>query len=248
MTPSPSSEVVRAARGSAADGAMKRAYVRRMFAAVAPRYDLLNHLLSLNLDRRWRRAAVARLGWEARPDGVYLDLCAGTMDLAAALGREPRFRGRVIGADFVVPMLELGRGKSARAAPVAADALLLPFPDRAFDGALVGFGVRNLTDLDAGLRETARVLRPGARFVVLEFATPRFAPLRAAYLFYFRRVLPAIGRAVSKHRDAYTYLPESVKTFPDPEALAARMRAAGFADVRFELLAGGICAVHHGTR
>src|SRR2546427_363285 len=194
MTPSPSSEVVRAARGSAADGAMKRAYVRRMFAAVAPRYDLLNHLLSLNLDRRWRRAAVARLGWEARPDGVYLDLCAGTMDLAAALGREPRFRGRVIGADFVVPMLELGRGKSARAAPVAADALLLPFPDRAFDGALVGFGVRNLTDLDAGLRETARVLRPGARFVVLEFATPRFAPLRAIYLLYFRRGLPAGGR------------------------------------------------------
>src|SRR2546427_646109 len=177
MTPSPSSEVVRAARGSAADGEIKRAYVRRMFAAVAPRYDLLNHLLSLNLDRRWRRAAVARLGWEARPDGVYLDLCAGTMDLAAALAREPRFRGRVIGADFVVPMLELGRGKSARAAPVAA-----------------------------------------------------------------------IGRAVSKHRDAYTYLPESVKTFPEPEALAARMRAAGFADVRFELLAGGICAVHHGTR
>src|SRR5439155_1254784 len=159
MTPSPSSEVVRAARGSAADGAMKRAYVRRMFAAVAPRYDLLNHLLSLNLDRRWRRAAVARLGWEARPDGVYLDLCAGTMDLAAALGREPRFRGRVIGADFVVPMLELGRGKSARAAPVAADALLLPFPDRAFDGALVGFGVRNLTDLDAG-RDLRRVTRP----------------------------------------------------------------------------------------
>jgi demethylmenaquinone methyltransferase/2-methoxy-6-polyprenyl-1,4-benzoquinol methylase len=219
-----------------------------MFAAVAPRYDFLNHLLSLNLDRRWRRAAVARLGWEARPDGVYLDLCAGTMDLARALAREPRFRGRVIGADFVVPMLRLGRGKAARTALVAADALLLPFSDAAFDGALVGFGVRNLTDLDAGLHETARVLRPGARFVILEFATPRAAPLRAAFLFYFRRVLPLIGRAVSKHRDAYRYLPESVKTFPEPEALAARMRAAGFSSVRFELLAGGICALHHGTR
>jgi demethylmenaquinone methyltransferase/2-methoxy-6-polyprenyl-1,4-benzoquinol methylase len=148
----------------------------------------------------------------------------------------------------VVPMLRLGRGKAARTAPVAADALLLPFSDAAFDGALVGFGVRNLADLDAGLRETARVLRPGARFVILEFATPRAAPLRAAFLFYFRRVLPLIGRAVSKHRDAYTYLPESVQTFPEPEALAARMRAAGFSSVRFELLAGGICALHHGTR
>src|SRR2546427_2867019 len=142
-----------------------------MFAAAPPRYDLLNPRLSLNLDRRWRRAAVARLGWEARPDGVYLDLCAGTMDLAAALAREPRFRGRVIGADFVVPMLELGRGKSARAAPVAADALLLPFPARPFDGAPVGFGGRTLPDLNAGLRGPAPVLRPGARFVVLEFAT-----------------------------------------------------------------------------
>src|SRR5207245_4802871 len=183
------------------------------------------------------RAAVARLGWEARPDGVYLDLCAGTLDLAATLARAGGFRGRVLGADFVVPMLARGKAKAIRAVPVAADALALPFPDASFEGALVGFGIRNLADLDAGIREAARVLRPGARFVVLEFATPRFAPLRAAYLFYFRRLLPAIGRAVSKHRDAYTYLPESVKTFPDPEALAARMRAAGFADVRYELLA-----------
>src|SRR5947209_16307737 len=133
MTPSPSSEVVRAARGSAADGEIKRAYVRRMFAAVAPRYDLLNHLLSLNLDRRWRRRAVNRLGWEARPDGVYLDLCAGTMDLAAELARRPAFRGRVVGADFALPMLERGKPKAARAVPVAADALELPFPDAAFD-------------------------------------------------------------------------------------------------------------------
>ena len=222
--------------------------MRRLFTAIAPSYDFLNHLLSLNVDRAWRRAAVARLGWEARPDGVYLDLCAGTLDLAATLARAPGFRGRVVGADFVVPMLARGIRKAPRAAPVAADALELPFSDGRFDGAMVGFGVRNLADLDHGLREARRVLRPGSRFVVLEFTTPRFAPLRALYLFYFRRVLPAIGRAVSKHREAYTYLPESVKTFPDPEALAARMRAAGFADVRYELLAGGICAVHHGTR
>jgi len=113
---------------------------------------------------------------------------------------------------------------------------------------MVAFGVRNLADLDAGLRETHRVLRPGARFVVLEFSTPRFAPLRALYLFYFRRVLPAIGRAVSKHRDAYTYLPESVLDFPDPDAFARRLEAAGFSNVGYETLTGGICALHHGTR
>jgi demethylmenaquinone methyltransferase/2-methoxy-6-polyprenyl-1,4-benzoquinol methylase len=219
-----------------------------MFTAIAPRYDFLNHLLSLNVDRSWRRTAVARLGWEAKPNGTYLDLCAGTLDLAAELGRRTGFRGRVIGADFVVPMLARGRHKSSRTAPVGADALALPFPAGQFDGALVGFGVRNLGDLDDGLREAARVLKPGARFVILEFATPRFAPLRAAYLFYFRYILPAIGRLVSKHRDAYTYLPESVLAFPTPAALAQRLEAAGFSNVGFELLTGGICAIHHGTR
>lgn len=234
------------ARGEAGDA--KRSYVRSMFSAIAPRYDFLNHLLSCNLDRYWRRVAVRRVGWERRPDGVYLDLCAGTLDLAAALARRPGFRGRVIGADFAVPMLRAGRGKAARAVPVGADALALPFPDASFDGAMVGFGIRNLAALDAGLAEAHRVLRPGARLVVLEFTTPRFAPLRALYLFYFRRLLPAIGRAVSKHRDAYTYLPESVLDFPAPEALAGRLRQAGFTAVSWELVTGGVCAVHHGTR
>src|SRR5262245_19878298 len=243
MTPSPAFEVA-VSHG----GATKRSYVRSMFTAIAPRYDFLNHLLSLNVDRRWRRQAVARLGWEARPDGVYLDLCAGTLDLAATLGRAAGFRGTVIGADFVVPMLALGVGKSHRTRPVGADALTLPFVAARFDGAMVAFGVRNLADLDAGFREAARVLRPGARFVVLEFTTPRWAPLRALYLFYFRRLLPAIGRAVSKHRDAYTYLPESVLDFPDPAALARKLEAAGFHDVRYELVTGGICAIHYGTR
>ena len=219
-----------------------------MFTAIAPRYDFLNHLLSLNVDRSWRRTAVSRLGWEAKPDGVYLDLCAGTLDLAAELARRDGFRGRVFGADFAVPMLARGRHKSDRTAPVAADALALPFPAAQFDGALVGFGVRNLADLDAGLREAARVLKPGARFVILEFATPRFPPLRAAYLFYFRRILPVVGRLVSKHREAYSYLPESVLVFPEPEALAQRLAAAGFRNVGFERLTGGICAVTHGTR
>lgn len=243
MAPLPESEVLSPAGGSA-----KRSYVRDMFTAIAPRYDLLNHLLSLNIDRLWRKAAVARLGWEANPTGTYLDLCAGTLDLAAELARRPQFRGAVLGADFVVPMLARGRSKADRAVPVAADALSLPFPDAVFDGAMVGFGVRNLADLDAGLSEAARVLKSGARFVILEFATPRFAPLRAAYLLYFRRVLPAIGRAVSKHTDAYSYLPESVLAFPDPDALAARLTAAGFRNVAYHRLTGGIAALHHGTR
>ena len=229
-------------------GESKRSYVRGVFTAIAPRYDFLNHLLSLNIDRRWRRRAVARLDWERRPDGLYLDLCAGTLDLAAALATADGFRGRVIGADFVIPMLERGRGKAPAVRPVGADALELPFPDAGFDGALVGFGARNLADLDRGLTEARRVLKPGARLVILEFTTPRFAPLRAAYLFYFRRVLPLIGRTVSKHTDAYTYLPESVLNFPDPDALSRHLEAAGFRDLHYELLTGGICAVHHGTR
>jgi demethylmenaquinone methyltransferase/2-methoxy-6-polyprenyl-1,4-benzoquinol methylase len=229
-------------------GGSKRSRVRSMFTAIAPRYDFLNHLLSLNVDRRWRRAAVAQLGWEAKSDGRYLDLCAGTLDLATVLARAPGFSGQVIGADFVMPMLERGRGKAARTRAVAADALTLPFADAQFDGAMVAFGVRNLADLDLGLREAARVLKPGSRFVVLEFATPRHPAFRALYLLYFRRLLPAIGRLVSKHRDAYTYLPESVLEFPDPDAFARRLQGAGFSEVRFELLSGGICALHHGAR
>ena len=229
-------------------GAPKRAYVQRMFKGIAPRYDLLNHLLSLNLDRRWRRRAVDRLGWEAHPAGTYLDLCAGTLDLAAELGNRPGFAGNVVGADFVQEMLRRGRGKSARAVPCNADALALPFGDGAFDGATVGFGVRNLMDLDAGLREAARVLKPGARLVILEFTTPPRQPLRGLYLFYFRRLLPLIGRFVSKHTDAYSWLPASVVAFPGPEALEIRMQEAGFREVCHELVFGGICAIHIGSR
>jgi demethylmenaquinone methyltransferase/2-methoxy-6-polyprenyl-1,4-benzoquinol methylase len=229
-------------------GAEKRAYVQGVFTAIAPRYDLLNHLLSLNVDRRWRRLAVDRLGWEQKPAGTYLDLCSGTMDLAAELANRSGFTGRVIGADFVQAMLLRGAGKSARSVPVNADALSLPFGDGAFAGATVGFGVRNLMDLDAGLREAARVLERGARLVILEFTTPASQPMRGMYLAYFRHLLPLIGRFVSKHRDAYSWLPESVLAFPAPEALALRMRSAGFAEVSFTLLFGGICAIHVGTK
>jgi len=231
-----------------AGGKEKREYVRGIFRDIAPRYDLLNHLLSLNIDTRWRRRAVDDLGWEATPAGRYLDLCAGTLDLAAELATRKGFRGTVVGADFVLPMLVRGKGKADRVTPLNADALDLPFADAVFDGATVGFGVRNLIDLDAGLREAARVLRPGARFVVLEFTTPPRQPLRGLYFFYFRRILPLIGRLVSKHRTAYTWLPESVLAFPEPEALSERMRAAGFDQVRYRRMMGGVCAVHVGVR
>ena len=229
-------------------GAPKRAYVQRIFSAIAPRYDLLNHVLSLNLDRRWRRLAVDRLGWERVPDGSYLDLCSGTQDLAAELGNRKAFRGRVIAADFVQEMLLRGRGKSDRTVPCNADALALPFGTAAFDGATIGFGVRNLMDLDAGLREAARVLKPGARLVILEFTTPRWQPLRAFYLWYFRRILPLVGRFVSKHRDAYSWLPASVLAFPGAPELGDRMRGAGLREVGFETLLGGVCVVLVGTR
>jgi demethylmenaquinone methyltransferase/2-methoxy-6-polyprenyl-1,4-benzoquinol methylase len=229
-------------------GAEKRRYVRGVFTAIAPHYDLLNHLLSLNIDKRWREAAVDALDWEHQPDGRYLDLCAGTLDLAAALARRSGFRGLVVGADFVKPMLERGRGKAARVSPVNADALDLPLADASCDGATVGFGMRNLSNLEAGLAETARVLRPGARFVILEFTTPPRQPLRALYLLYFRHLLPEIGRLVSKHRSAYRYLPQSVLAFPEPGELAGMMRRNGFRDVSYRLLLGGICAIHAGTR
>ena len=231
-----------------AGGAEKRAYVRAMFAAIAPTYDRLNRLLSLRLDLRWRRYAVDRLGWERMPQGIYLDLCAGTLDFAAILAKKPGFAGQVVGADFVPPMLELGRRKAERLAPVGADALDLPFPGAVFDGAMVGWGMRNLVDLDAGLAEVARVLKPGARLVILDMATPAREPFRRLYLFYFERVLPRVGRWVSKHRTAYQWLPESTRTFPGPPELAGRMAAAGFEHVRFQLFLGGVTAFHVGTR
>jgi len=229
-------------------GPEKRAYVRSIFTAIAPTYDRLNRIISFRLDQGWRRFAVARLGWERKPEGVYLDLCAGTLDFGATLARRPGFHGRIVGADFVRPMLERGRGKSFRLVPVAADALDLPFPDLAFDGAMVGWGVRNLVDLDAGLVEAARVLKPGARLVILEMAVPEQRLLRAAFQVYFRRIMPRIGRLVSKHTTAYSWLPESTRVFPTPMELARRMEAQGFDSVRYELLMGGVCAMHVGTK
>lgn len=229
-------------------GAEKRSYVRQMFAAIAPSYDLLNHLLSLNADRRWRRLAVDQLGWERVPGGRYLDLCAGTMDLAAELGGRKGFRGQVVAADFVPEMLRLGREKAPGLAPLTADALELPFGDATFDGATIGFGVRNYSDLDAGLREAARVLKPGGRLVILECSQPPFAPFRWLYYFYFRHILPLVGRLVSRHANAYSYLPESVLAFPGAEELRGRMERAGLTDVHFRRLFLGIVAIHMGMK
>jgi demethylmenaquinone methyltransferase / 2-methoxy-6-polyprenyl-1,4-benzoquinol methylase len=238
------------AREAAAGGADKRAYVRRIFSEIAPRYDLLNHLLSANLDRGWRRAAIAALDWPRRPDGTYLDVCAGTMDVGAQLAAMPGFRGAVMCADFAEPMLRRGLAKTAGLAvrPVVADALHLPVRDGAAAGALVAFGVRNFADIDAGLRELARVLAPRARLVILECSEPPNAAVRALYDLYFRRILPVVGRAVSGHPTAYSYLPESVANFPIADELAARMRAAGFAQVAYRHLAMGTAAVHWGER
>jgi demethylmenaquinone methyltransferase/2-methoxy-6-polyprenyl-1,4-benzoquinol methylase len=238
------------ARTAAAGGAVKRDYVRRIFSEIAPRYDLLNHLLSFNIDRGWRARALSALDWRRAPNGVYLDLCAGTLDIAAQLARQPGFEGSIIGADFAEPMLRAGAGKAPAdvVRPVVADALFLPLPDASVDGAIVGFGIRNLNDLDAGLREVLRVLRPGGRFVILEFSTPRSAVVRALYNTYFHHVLPAIGGVISGHQSAYRYLPESVKHFPVADALAERMRDAGYRDVQWSSLTAGVAAVHVGVK
>ena len=227
----------------------KRAFVRGMFSAIAPRYDFLNHLLSFNVDRIWRRRAIAQLGWERAPAATYLDVCAGTMDVAAALSGLPGFKGRVIGADFAEPMLRVGRSKvSSAVSPIVADALELPLHTGSTGGAIVAFGIRNVADLDAALRELHRVLANGARFVILEFTTPRQPLMRALYHLYFHRILPFIGGAVSGHRSAYRYLPASVATFPAEEELASRMREAGFSKVHWTSLSFGIAAIHVGEK
>jgi demethylmenaquinone methyltransferase/2-methoxy-6-polyprenyl-1,4-benzoquinol methylase len=227
----------------------KRQHVQRMFSEIAPRYDLLNHLLSFNVDRSWRRRAIAALAWERSPSGTYVDLCAGTLDVSAALAAQPRFSGRIVGADFAEPMLRAGASKSrASISPVVADALNLPLRDASAEGAIVAFGIRNVEDLDAGLAEAFRVLKPGARFVILEFSTPPSPMIRTAYHAYFHHVLPAVGGVVSGHGAAYRYLPRSVAHFPSAPELAARLDKAGFTRVTWEPFTFGVAALHVGQR
>ena len=227
----------------------KRQYVQRMFSEIAPRYDLLNHLLSFNVDRSWRRRAIAALAWERAPSGTYLDLCAGTLDVAAALTGSAGFSGHVLGADFAEPMLRAGTSKSRMSiSPVVADALQLPLRDESAEGAIVAFGIRNVVDLDKALVEALRVLKPGARFVILEFSTPPSAIIRMGYHAYFHHVLPTVGAAISGHGTAYRYLPTSVAHFPSASELAERLRGAGFANVTWEPLTFGVAALHVGQR
>jgi demethylmenaquinone methyltransferase/2-methoxy-6-polyprenyl-1,4-benzoquinol methylase len=243
-------EMEQRVEAAAAGGAEKRAYVRTVFEQIAPRYDLLNHLLSFNIDRLWRRRALRMLEWARTPDGHFLDLCAGTLDVGAELSRQRGFRGFIVGADFALPMLQAGVGKAPATvlAPVGADAQQLPLADGSMDGATVAFGIRNVASLDATLAEVHRVLAPGARFVILEFSTPRQPVARALYHAYFRHLLPTVGRLVSGHATAYDYLPASVAAFPAEEALAERMTRAGFERVRWESLTLGIAAIHVGEK
>jgi demethylmenaquinone methyltransferase/2-methoxy-6-polyprenyl-1,4-benzoquinol methylase len=227
--------------------------IRRMFGHIAPSYDFLNHLLSLNIDHYWRRR-VTRLVPPAS-DAPILDLCTGTGDLALAYDRAARGQVPVIGADFCPEMLTRALEKtrrqhaSGRVRYVEADAQRLPFPDAHFQIVAVAFGLRNVADADRGLAEMVRVTRPGGHVAVLEFSQPRGRLFGRLYRYYFRHVLPLVGQAISRSKDnAYRYLPASVQDFPDGEALAERLRRQGLVDVRWHPLTFGIATLYVGTK
>jgi demethylmenaquinone methyltransferase / 2-methoxy-6-polyprenyl-1,4-benzoquinol methylase len=215
-----------------------------MFDRIARVYDLMNSVMTAGMHHRWRERAADLAG--VGPGDRALDVAAGTGDLAIELARRVGPTGSVVGSDFSEPMLERARRKSTTVTWEQANALDLPYPDDGFDAATVGFGARNFSDLDRGLAEMARVVRPGGRVVVLEMTTPRRPPLSTFFSVWFDRVIPVLGR-IAGDPDAYAYLPSSVKRFPGPEALAARMEAAGLRDLRWILTAGGIIALHVGT-
>ena len=224
--------------------------VNRMFDRVAGRYDALNSVMTAGLHHRWRERAAARA--ELSPGDSALDICCGTGDLALELSRRVSPGGHVVGCDFSEPMLDLAREKAAERSAAGlrfewADALELPYDGERFDAVTVGFGVRNLADLDRGLREMARVLKPGGRAVILEITTPTRPPLSLFFSLWFDRIVPLLG-AFSSNPEAYSYLPESVRSFPSPRGLAEKMDAAGFERIRYTVLAGGIIAIHSGTR
>jgi demethylmenaquinone methyltransferase/2-methoxy-6-polyprenyl-1,4-benzoquinol methylase len=223
--------------------------VRGMFDRIAGVYDLMNSAMTAGLHHQWRSRAVDRAQVGQGSDA--LDVCCGTGDLALELRRRIGPDGRVVGCDFSEPMLELARRKSGdQGLPVEfgwADALELPYGDASFDAVTIGFGARNLADLGRGLSEMARVLRPGGRLVILEITRPQREPLASFYSLWFDRVVPVIG-TFAGDSDAYSYLPNSVRTFPEPERLAGMMDGAGFTEIRWLLLAGGIIAVHSATK
>ncbi len=218
-----------------------------MFANIARRYDLLNHLLSGNIDRSWRRLVARRISERLPPtEARVLDVACGTGDLALKLFEFSE--AQVTATDFCRPMLDIAVGKADRSEGrirfVEGDALALPFLSGSFDAVTIGFGLRNLAVLDDGLKELRRVLKPGGCLAVLEFSKPRTPVLRTLFQFYFTRLLPLVGGAISGSRGAYTYLPNSVRAFPDQEQLAALIRKVGFTDVSYQNLTGGIAALH----
>ena len=227
--------------------------IRGMFNNIAPRYDLLNHTLSLNIDKRWRAKTVRLV--PVTDGGPILDLCTGTGDLALAYDRAYEGRLEIVGADFAEQMLSRAktktekRGASARIRFVEADAQQLPFADDYFEVVAVGFGLRNVTDPMRGLAEMVRVTKPGGRVAVLEFSKPRHWLFGPAYRWYFRAILPRLGQMVSRSKDsAYSYLPASVMEFPDGEALAAKMVEAGLRDVKLYPMTLGIATLYVGRK
>ena len=225
--------------------------VREMFAGIASRYDLLNHLLSGNTDKRWRRLVARKLQPALSVDGARaLDVACGTGDLALALAAVTK--ARIVGTDFCRPMLEIATRKASTNVSeipfIEGDALKLPFADEAFNAVSIAFGLRNLSNVEEGLRELRRVLKPSGRVAILEFSRPVVPGFRALFQFYFTRVLPKLGGIISGSRGAYEYLPDSVSRFPDQKRLAAMMRETGFEEVEYQNLTGGIAALHLGTR
>ncbi|MGH2962822.1 MAG: bifunctional demethylmenaquinone methyltransferase/2-methoxy-6-polyprenyl-1,4-benzoquinol methylase UbiE [Solirubrobacterales bacterium] len=232
------------------DSAEFASQVRGMFDRIAGVYDLMNTAMTAGLHHRWRRLAADRA--ELGSGDSALDACCGTGDLAIELARRTGPSGRVVGCDFSEPMLELARTKAADAGMPEiefewADALELPYEDRCFDAVTVGFGVRNLAEIERGIGELARVLRPGGRLVILEITQPRRPPLSWFHGLWFERIVPRLG-ALAGDSAAYSYLPESVKRFPPPGELAAIMDRAGLERIRWTVLAGGIIAIHSGAR
>lgn len=230
-------------KSSAEDHARR---VRDMFAKISPRYDLLNHLLSGNIDKRWRRNVVEKLRPLLSSEAQVLDVACGTGDLSIALFENTG--ARVTGLDFCRPMLERAARKESRIAFVEGDALQLPFYDGIFDAVTIAFGLRNLSSVEQGLVELRRVLKPNGWAAVLEFSRPVVPGFRSLAAVYCTRLLPRIGGIISGSRSAYEYLPDSVSRFPDQETLSAMMTAVGFVGVGFENLTGGVAALHTGRR
>lgn len=224
--------------------------VREMFAGIAARYDLLNHLLSGNIDKRWRRLVTKIVYQELPSGGQILDVACGTGDLSLTLARNGD--AEVVGLDFCRPMLDIAATKSSKRGAkvpfIEGDALALPFRESSFDAVTIAFGLRNLASVESGLAELLRVLRPGGRLAILEFSKPRNVVVRGLFKVYFTKLLPLVGGLISGSRGAYEYLPDSVSRFPHQKELSSLMKNAGFEEITYKNLTGGIAALHLGRR